>query len=294
MDLNGDGHIDILSGSYSRQGTAMAGLLQVLHGKGKGEFGLATPLAGSDGEPLIIQPRNGESDDSVLDQICTRPFAADLDGDGNLDLVVGNFRGTFAVFAGESGGKFAAQNTWLERDGEPLSVPAHGDPCLVDWDRDGDLDLFSGSGEGGAFWFENVGTKTAPAWSERRTLVASTKSPNAFSSDARFGDDHITGPQRSTRIWIDDVDGDGLLDVLLGDSFIVLAPAKGLELAEAEKRYAEWCKQYDEAAKAEDEKALDRLWKEREKLVAMQSTGSVWLLRQLPPAGATETRGQER
>ena len=30
MELNGDGHLDILSGSYSRQSEDMAGLFQVL------------------------------------------------------------------------------------------------------------------------------------------------------------------------------------------------------------------------------------------------------------------------
>ncbi|NJN14803.1 MAG: hypothetical protein HC813_04155 [Planctomycetes bacterium] len=36
MDLNGDGNIDILSGSYSRQDRDMAGLFQVLWGREDG------------------------------------------------------------------------------------------------------------------------------------------------------------------------------------------------------------------------------------------------------------------
>jgi hypothetical protein len=33
---------------------------------------------------------------------------------------------------------------------------AHGDPFPVDWDGDGDLDLLSGSSEGGVQWAENT------------------------------------------------------------------------------------------------------------------------------------------
>ena len=48
MELNGDGKLDLLSGSYSRKEQNMAGLLFVLHGH-EGGFKKATPLLGSDG-----------------------------------------------------------------------------------------------------------------------------------------------------------------------------------------------------------------------------------------------------
>ena len=38
MDIDGDGIPDIISGSYSRQDRDMAGLIQVLYGKGDGTF----------------------------------------------------------------------------------------------------------------------------------------------------------------------------------------------------------------------------------------------------------------
>src|SRR5882672_3078863 len=98
----------------------MAGLLQVLWGQKDGSFKAADTLNGSDGAPLIIPA----SKERVTDKICTRPFAVDLDGDGKLDLVVGNFTGTFAFFRGEGGGKFAPKPTWIEGP----RVDCHGDP----------------------------------------------------------------------------------------------------------------------------------------------------------------------
>ena len=77
MDIDADGHRDILSGSYSRMEKDMAGLFQVLHGTGGGKFRKAEALKGTDGEPLILP---GSRDKNLTDKICTRPFAADWDG----------------------------------------------------------------------------------------------------------------------------------------------------------------------------------------------------------------------
>ena len=69
----------------------MAGLFQVLYGKPDRTFRKAEVLKGTDGEPLIIPVRSkpGKGEDWA-NNICTRPFAVDWDGDGHLDLVVGN------------------------------------------------------------------------------------------------------------------------------------------------------------------------------------------------------------
>jgi hypothetical protein len=172
VDLDSDGDLDLLSGSYSRAGEDMAGLFQVLWGETDGTFRPAKPLAGSDGSELLMPIRTG--DDRDVERICTRPFAADLTGDGKLDIVSGNFAGTFALFRGEGGGKFAPGATWLEADDAPISVPAHGDPFLVDWDGDGDLDLLSGSAQGGAFLFTNLGSRTERLDTGARTTSSAT------------------------------------------------------------------------------------------------------------------------
>ena len=153
MDLNGDGSLDILSGSYSRMDKDMAGLFQVLYGKPDGTYRKAEILKGTDGEPLII-PIKGE--DQWIEKICTRPFAVDWDGDGKLDLVVGNFAGTFYWFKGEGKGKFRPKAEIIRNGKEPLRIQGHhSDPFVIDWDGDGVLDLLSGSSEGGVQWAKN-------------------------------------------------------------------------------------------------------------------------------------------
>ena len=138
---------DILSGCYSRMESDMAGLFHVLYGKPDGTFKKADSLKGTDDKPLII-PADKEK---LVEKICTRPYAVDWDGDGDLDLVVGNFSGSFYLFKGEGKGKYAPKPEQLKADDKPLQIKGHhSDPFVIDWDGDGDLDLLSGSTEGGA------------------------------------------------------------------------------------------------------------------------------------------------
>jgi hypothetical protein len=227
VDLDGDGRCDILSGSYSRQDKSMAGLFQVLWGQRDGTFKKATTLTGTDGKPLIIPVEGDEQDVNILvKKICTRPFAVDWDGDGHLDLVVGNFGGTFYLFKGEGKGKFLPKPEEMKAAEKPLQVQGHhSDPFVVDWDGDGDLDLLSGSSEGGVQWAENrAGTGNPPQLAPFQTLIERTRPSESGQGSLREKD--LKGPQGCTRIWVDDVNSDGKLDILVGDC-LTLTPSNG-------------------------------------------------------------------
>lgn len=233
MDLNGDGHVDILSGTYSVRGLEqMAGLFQVLWGKGNGDYSKAETLKGSDGKPLYHK----ESDrKKITNSICTRPFAADWDADGDLDLIVGNFKGTFHLYTGRGKGVFDPEPTAIKIDGSSTELKIngyHSDPMVIDFDGDGDLDIVSGSTDGNVQWSENKSSNPdQPDLTAFQTLVA-----NPFAGDYReFKQDRtpitlkkLKGPAQSTRVWVTDYNEDGKLDVLVGDRVDLLKPATGL------------------------------------------------------------------
>jgi len=297
VDLNGDGNIDILSGSYSRMNGDMAGLFQVLWGTDAGTFKKAVALKGTDGEPLILQrtkPRKiwgfkiSRDGGDVIDKICTRPTAVDLDGDGKLDIVSGNFTGSFAVFAGEGKGRFAPKPTRLTTEkGVRITVNGHSDPFFVDWDSDGDLDLISGSTHGGVFLCTNRGSAKQPKFIQPTELVPAV---GYWGGEPRLGDGHLKGAQTSTRVWVDDINGDGKLDILVGDSLTLNHAADGLDKKTVLAKLAEWTKKQDRELKAvqpagkwtnaQRKKYQDvrsKLEKERDQFMREEMTGFVWV-----------------
>jgi hypothetical protein len=281
VDINGDGHRDILSGSYSRMEQAMAGLFQVLYGNADRTFRKAEVLKGTDGEPLIIP-----ISEPMTENICTRPFAVDWDADGHLDLVVGNFTGTFYWFKGEGKGKFGPKPQAIKAGDKPLKIEgAHSDPFPVDWDGDGDLDLLSGTSNGGVQLAENgAGKGKLP---ELRPFQWLIKSGPRTAHGSLLGEEQLTGPTTSTRVWADDVNGDGKLDLLVGDSVTLVSPAKGLSETEFKQKYSAWqeasariskeMSAADAAQRGKAQQEFQKLYQKRSEFMNEDATGFVWL-----------------
>jgi hypothetical protein len=284
VDLDGDGRRDILSGSYSRMGQSMAGLFQVLWGQPDGTFKKAVTLNGNDGQPLII-PVTG---DNWIKNICTRPFAVDWDGDGHLDLVVGNFAGTFYRFKGQGNGKFLPEPEEIKAGGHPLKIEGHhSDPFVVDWDGDGDLDLLSGSSEGGVQWAENrAGPGKSPQLEPFRPLI---KHGPQVENGQILREADLKEPLGCTRVWVDDFNSDGKLDILVGDQVTLISPADHLTETDFKKKFADWNKSINEAStqlnspvqdakkRNEAQRSFQNLYSQRSEFMKEARTGFVWL-----------------
>ena len=263
----------------------MAGLFQILWGQEDGSFKKAEALNGTDGEPLIIPI---EDRNSQTENICTRPTAVDWDGDGDLDLVVGNFAGSFYLFAGKGGGQFLPEPQLIMAGSAPLKIAgAHSDPFVVDWDKDGDIDLLSGSSNGGVQWAENVAAPgETPSFESFESLI---EPGTRIEYGQPLREEDLTGPTSSTRVWVDDVNSDGQLDVLVGDSVNLISPADGLSAEELNEKQAEWQEKVnavseelraatdDPAQRQEASQRLSDLFRKRSEFVKQERTGFVWL-----------------
>lgn len=125
------------------------------------------------------------------------PALADLDGDSDLDLLIGNLSGNIAYYENLSAGAVAsfqlANGNLLDNSPGDYAIPALGDI-----NGDGDLDLLVGSGENGIQLFRNIG--------DRNFFT--------FAIDRSF---YIGGYQRMAPALID-ADNDSDLDIVSGNS----------------------------------------------------------------------------
>ena len=236
MDLDADGRTDILSGSWP-------GELYVFRRQPDGTFAAAEALKSRDGTPLKVGSASA-------------PFAFDWDGDGRLDLLVGTLAGevVFVRNVGTAAKPVYGDPKPLSAGGKPIAVK-DGDaaPAVADWDGDGKPDLVVGDGGGGVVWFRNEGTATEPALAAARVLVPPSPSP--------WRDDKARRPHEwgvRAKPCVFDWDGDGKLDLLLGDlcggceRSPDRTPEEAVEAQEATDRLPDLRKEWAAAYKAYD------------------------------------------
>jgi hypothetical protein len=232
VDLDGDGDLDLVAGRASQ----------------------ATTLFTSVGTPSAPFFHGAYTNRFGSDGTNTAPALEDLDGDGDLDALVGRSNDPNLLLVRNLGTPSAAR--FVAADAvNPFGFTA-GRPQLVDIDADGDLDAFFGREDGQTQLFANVGTPSEDSFSSAvfgpfgLTDVGSRAIPTFGDIDADGDLDAAIGNSSGATLWftntgtpaspsfappttnpfglttvpsnaaplLADVDGDGDLDALVGDS----------------------------------------------------------------------------
>jgi FG-GAP-like repeat len=150
-----------------------------------------------------------------------RPQVADLDGDGELDLVTASWSGMVLWYRRTGRGEFVEAEIVRLATGQVLNAGTNAGCHVVDWDGDGDNDLIiSGQTKPDApaveVWF--VENKGSP-------LSLSLAAPRPLKVDGEA----IRASQREVFPFVADWNGDGKWDLLLGmaDGSVVLHENSG-------------------------------------------------------------------
>ena len=204
-DTDGDGDYDVVVG-------AADGTLQHYENIGTAtdlELDTAQQLYLEDGEPVHVGL--GIEDDGDFGSHSgdrAKPAVGDLDGDGIWDLMVGAADGSVTMFLNEGTATepvFAAGEAWHTYAADSRAMVE-----LVDWDGDGDLDLWLAQA-GGLWLVDNTGSASAPQFSTSASDWRSVELPLPYYPNPRAVD----------------YNGDGDLDLVMSTSYAYVYVADG-------------------------------------------------------------------
>ena len=219
MDFDGDGNLDLVSGSYD------PGELYLFRGLGWGEFAAREVICDKSGKPILKAPDQKDKVESFGSWMTL----VDWDDDGDLDIVVGTYEGLMFLRRNEgTRGEpaYATENEWIKVGQKRLHVPGeHASPVVADWDGDGRWDIITGSSDGGVYCYRNIGKRGEPEFAPPWTLVPKHE---GIGYGELLDADEETRPGIRSQIAVVDYDGDGKLDVLLGDFCTYLHVRKDL------------------------------------------------------------------
>ena len=185
-DLDADGDLDLLVGGFN-------GRMAFLENTG----------TTTDGTWELRETRYGGMDSGQY----SKPFLGDLDGDGDLDLIVGESNGRVFVYRNEGSAQAASWSTqpngqpteadlaYRDALGLPQDVGQESSPAFADLDGDGDLDVLIGTSPGKIQLFRNAGSATDPA----------------FEAAGEIDAERLTTTPRAA-----DLTGDGSVDIVAG------------------------------------------------------------------------------
>jgi hypothetical protein len=166
---------------------------------------------GTDAEPVFdagvnLQVGSPAAKINIDVGIRATPICRDWDNDGRRDLVVGAFDGKIHLFLNTGTDTEPEYQTeiFAQDSGGDLTIPGYRTcPVVADLNDDGRKDLLSGNTNGQLLLYHNVGTDAAPSFAGYEEVLAAGVPID------------LPGTPTS-RPFLCDWTGDGLLDVLIG------------------------------------------------------------------------------
>ncbi len=210
-DFDGDGDLDLLCGEFL-DGFSY---FENVGSRTQPVYAAGRKLQNDVGQPL------------VMDLQMITPTAIDWDGDGDIDLIVGDEDGRVALVentgAFRSGQPVFRSPRYFQQEADTLKFGALATPFAYDWDGDGDEDILCGNTAGNIGLFENLGVASngLPKWDAPQLLIAHVGSSDGVSKPFRVlagSDGSIQGPCEAkwgyTTLSVADWDSDGDPDII--------------------------------------------------------------------------------
>ena len=202
MDFDGDGDLDIICGEFLDRFTWFENI-------------------GSREKPVYAEGKFLQNSEGIIkmDLEMIIPVAVDWDGDGDVDLVVGDEDGRVALVenTGEVSKNMPVFNSpvYFQQHANLVKFGALATPFAVDWDADGDQDLICGNTAGYIGFIENLDGGNPPKWNRPVYLKAEGEVIRIMAGDSGS----IKGPSEKkwgyTTLSVSDWDGDGLRDIII-------------------------------------------------------------------------------
>jgi hypothetical protein len=227
VDFDGDGALDLIHGAgfwgdygwddaFNDEGEWQRG---PLHG-----YVYVLLNKGSDNEPDYDEAYRLQANGEDLDVFgMPSPNFDDFDGDGDLDIICGEFLDGFTYFenTGSRTDPVYAEGSYLKNNGKKVSMHVQMiTPSTIDWDEDGDIDIISGDEDGRVAFVENTGTFEneiplfeQPVYFEQQAddvKFGALSTPFGVDWDGDGDEDIITGNTAGNIGFIENLDGGNL------------------------------------------------------------------------------------
>jgi hypothetical protein len=163
FDIDQDGLTDLLIGNYGYYDTSYYDQFLILHTEQISKIAYLKNT-GTAGHPAFTFTDRDFAGTSFLKKLGLVPTFGDLDGDNDIDMLLGCDDGTIISYINTAGPGMPLDLTISQMNYQGIDVGAFSAPQLFDFDRDNLADLIVGEKGGNLNYFHNSGTWQNPVF----------------------------------------------------------------------------------------------------------------------------------